>query len=141
MSVVTRRVAGIELFAGLDPAMIDRIASSGATMTYRPGDLLVEQGKADRAMYVLLEGDAAVDVNGERIATVPAGAYFGETALIDAQPRSATVRAGEQGAKAWVISALAFEPLLREHEVARSLLVALTRRVRALEAERPGAIG
>jgi CRP-like cAMP-binding protein len=139
MSYVTQMLAGVDLFAGLDEGTLERVASTGAAITFRAGDAIVEQGKSDRSMYVLLEGEATVEVNGERVGSLSSGAYLGETALIDNAPRSATVRAGASGAKAFAISALSFAPLLRDPDVAAALLVALTRRVRRLE-EQSGAV-
>lgn len=136
MSIVTKRLAGVDLFSRLDDGALERIASSGTTMRFRAGDRIVEQGGTDRSLHVLIDGTAEVLVHGEPVRTLEPGAYYGETALIDNEPRSATIVAGEGGAKVLVVSALAFDPMLEDPSIARGLLTALTQRVRRLEASR-----
>jgi CRP-like cAMP-binding protein len=136
-SFLAQRLASTDLFADLDVDALEALVSAGTTMTYRAGAPIVEQGKSDRALFLLLEGDADVEVSGERAGSMAAGTYFGEIALIDGATRSATVRAGTSGAKALVISALTFGPLVRERpEIAQCLLVAMARKIRSLEADR-----
>jgi CRP/FNR family transcriptional regulator, cyclic AMP receptor protein len=136
MSYIAQRLGTIDLFANLDESVLERVVASGATIGHRAGATIVEQGRDDRSLHLVLEGNAAVVVNGDQVGTLEMGDYFGETALIDGEPRSATIRAGDGGAKVFVISALAFEPLLADPAISRAMLVALTRRVRRLEAER-----
>jgi CRP-like cAMP-binding protein len=135
MSTVAKRLAAIDLFNGLDDAAIGRIANAGATITFRPGDAIVKQGDVDRNLYVLIEGDAVVEVHGQPLGTVDTGAHFGEMALIDPGPRSATIRAGDKGAKAFTVSALNFAPFLDDASIARSLLVSMARIIRTLDAD------
>lgn len=133
------RLASVDLFSGLDDDARERLVAAGATMTFRHGDAMTEQGKTDRTLYLLLAGNADVEINGALVGVLSEGSYFGEMALLDHEPRSATVRAGEGGAKAFAVSALAFETVLGDRpDIARALLVALTQRVRRLEAELAG---
>ena len=85
--------------------------------------------------YVILEGSADVEVHGEHRITLGAGQYFGETSLIDGQPRSATVVAGPEGMTAFALTAFDFAPILEENPpVALALLKVLASRLRAAEA-------
>ncbi len=60
---------------------------------YAAGELIFEAGDPGRVMYVVQEGEVDVLANGRVIDTVTAGGIFGEMALIDRSPRSASVMA------------------------------------------------
>jgi CRP/FNR family transcriptional regulator, cyclic AMP receptor protein len=57
------------------------------------GKELVRQGTTGYECFVLLTGSADVTINGRFVANLEPGAYFGELALLDKQPRSASVTA------------------------------------------------
>lgn len=58
---------------------------------FSPGDALVRQDQADRSMFVVLEGEVSVKRDGTELARLGAGEHFGELALVDGLPRSASV--------------------------------------------------
>ena len=78
-------------------AELDQVAlSSGASFTRRrldPGETLVEQDEAGNEMFLLLAGALAVEIGGEVLAHVGAGAVLGERALLGDGRRTATLRA------------------------------------------------
>ena len=131
---LARRLASVEFFSGLTDGTRRRIAEHIVEMTHRPGRHLTDQGTEGAGFHLILEGSADVEVNGERRATLKEGDSFGEISLIDGQPRSATVIAGENGLRTGAISPLAFQPLLDDAEVSRGLLKVVTARLRAAEA-------
>src|SRR5512146_1176914 len=55
------------------------------------GAVIFAEGDAPTHMYVLIEGEAAIAVGGDIVEEAQAPALFGEMALVDASPRSATV--------------------------------------------------
>jgi CRP-like cAMP-binding protein len=99
---------------------------------------LVEEGEDGDALFLIIDGSASVRRHGHEVASVGPGAYFGEMALLDGEPRSATVVATEPVTVA-VLGVRMFRTLLREFpEMTFELLAGLAgdlRRARdALEA-------
>jgi CRP/FNR family transcriptional regulator, cyclic AMP receptor protein len=60
-------------------------------VTVPPGRMLCEQGTIGREFFLIVTGQAAVRRNNRKVATLGPGQYFGEMALLDRRPRSATV--------------------------------------------------
>jgi SulP family sulfate permease len=89
--------------------------------TYAQGDAVIRQGDTGRELFIIAHGTASVKIKlagkdrENRLATFSAGTVFGEVALLDEQPRSATVEADED-LVCYVLSEKAFETLTREHQ-------------------------
>jgi len=60
-------------------------------VTVKTGRVLCEEGTIGREFFIIVEGQASVRRNGRKIASLGPGQYFGELALLDRRPRSATV--------------------------------------------------
>ncbi len=60
---------------------------------FAAGDVIFAEGDKGDAMYVVRNGEVTVERNGKVMETLGGGGIFGEMALIDGSPRSATVRA------------------------------------------------
>jgi len=65
----------------------------GDTKDFASGDTIFVEGDDGRLMYVVLEGSVRLSVTGRTLEKVGKGGVFGEMALIDAAPRSATATA------------------------------------------------
>lgn len=87
------------LLRGLDDASVHRIADSLPTIMANPGDVLITEGDLASHMYIVMTGELEVLTRGGvenanvRVALLGPGDWVGEMALLDVQPRSATVRA------------------------------------------------
>jgi len=78
----------------MDPIKIssELLAKAGASsIRLAPGDVVFKDGDAPDKMYVVLSGEVEILLRDTVIETVPQGGTFGEMALIDGSPRSATV--------------------------------------------------
>ncbi len=86
--------------------------------TYKAGETIIEEGEEGTSAYVILSGKARIYKNtgsGEiTLAIMDSGQVFGEMALIEDRPRSASVKA-ETGLKIRVINRSQFNELLREN--------------------------
>ena len=94
------------------------------------GTDLVREGEPGDALFVILDGEAVVRREGTEINRVGPGAYFGELAVLDGEPRSATVTA-ETDVKVAVVGIRMFRTLLREFsDLAEQLLIGLASELR-----------
>lgn len=110
------------------------VAKLAEQMTVRAGEVLVTEGKIEHQFYVLASGKAEVSRDGRSIAVLGPGDYFGELALLDPQPRTATVTMRSDG-EVLEISQREFWQLITDvPALARKLLQGLARRMHAEEA-------
>jgi CRP-like cAMP-binding protein len=134
MADAADNLSKVPIFAGVKEKHLRKLAERMMERTFGEGDTITEQGKSGVGFFVIEEGDATVSIKGEIVRTLGPGDWFGEIALIDDGPRSATIVAGTdlrcRGMTAWE-----FRPFVQEHpEVAWPLLETLVARLREAEA-------
>ncbi|MEO0323625.1 MAG: cyclic nucleotide-binding domain-containing protein [Myxococcota bacterium] len=83
----------IHLLCELSMRELSQICASLETHVFGPGAIIVEQGDVTDGVFVIVEGEVEVLRDGKKLASLGAGAHFGEMALLNQRPRSATVRA------------------------------------------------
>jgi CRP-like cAMP-binding protein len=120
------------LFAQIKDDALDGILQIGHEVSFGAGEQIFQTGDTADGMYVVLEGEAQVDVGG-RFHRLKAGDFFGEMALLTSDKRMATVRTVEP-VRALQIEADAFERFLLDHpQVAVAMLRAVVLRLREVE--------
>jgi GNAT superfamily N-acetyltransferase len=110
-------MARIGLFAGLNEAAIARLGAVCLERRYAPGETVFAEASAGAEMFVVTKGSIEIRdsaMPGEPVATVCAGEFFGEFALIDALPRSMSAVCVE-AATVLVIAKRDFERLMAHH--------------------------
>jgi CRP-like cAMP-binding protein len=84
----------VPLFSGLSQRQLRQLAKDFTERRVPVGTLLAKQGEMSGvAFFVIAEGEAAVIVDGTRVATLGPGDHFGELAMISQRERMATVEA------------------------------------------------
>jgi CRP-like cAMP-binding protein len=123
----------VPLFEGLPKRQLRRIAKLARIRRFAPGSTLVRAGDPGRSFFVLLDGTAKVVRGGGRSRRLGIGDYFGEMALLDGAPRSASVVADGE-VLALTVDRSGFTKLLgAEPALAQTLLRTLAARLRAAE--------
>ncbi len=98
LRITAAMLRDIGLFGGLDEEALGVLARELPTVHAEAGDAVVHEGDAAHEMFVVVGGELEVVKGGKeggevRVALFGPGDWFGEMAILDVQPRSATVRA------------------------------------------------
>ena len=117
------------LFADLSFNAQARVGRMVNDQRVSPGEVVVRQGDTGNRMYVVVQGILEVSRDGLVIATLGPGDHFGEQALVDAQPRSATVRSVGFGSLVTIERQALDEFTKREPEVGSQVLWKLLRTI------------
>jgi CRP-like cAMP-binding protein len=84
-------LAEVPLFTACSNKELQKIAKASDEVTIEAGRVLVEQDGVGREAYVVVDGTASVKRGNRTLATIGPGDHFGELALLDGGPRTATV--------------------------------------------------
>src|SRR3546814_14531728 len=90
----------IPLFAKIEPSKLKLLAFTSERLTYQPEQVLCRQGDTGDAAYIIIEGQAAVQIatptGNIEVARLGRGDVVGEIAILCDVPRTATVTATER---------------------------------------------
>lgn len=127
----------VPLFQGLSARERVELAESMQRYAFAPNEVIVLQGDTTTDFYIILSGSVRVSRKAGRgeitIAELRAGDFFGDMAMLDALPRSATVTAIEPTVCLSLSWDTFHRDVLSKPEVARAMLSTLSRRVRDVE--------
>jgi CRP-like cAMP-binding protein len=90
---IVDQIAGLALFADLTTPQLQRVAHTFDEAFFAEGERILRQGIRGSAFYVMLDGEASVVVNGQNVATLAKGDFFGEVSILLGEPPVADVTA------------------------------------------------
>lgn len=108
----------VELFDELTDAQLQRLTEIGETLTFNKDDVIFAQGAEGHRLYVIRNGEVEVRIGEDPQRARPEvylgrGQIFGEMALIDGGPRSATAVCSRDGTQLYCITREAFHDLCK----------------------------
>ncbi len=93
---ITAALQSVELFNGLTTEQIESLIKIGKLQIFHQGDVILKQGDQSTEIHIILEGMVEVvsslTESASSLVILGAGQSFGEMALLDAGPRSASIR-------------------------------------------------
>jgi CRP/FNR family cyclic AMP-dependent transcriptional regulator len=116
LKMMVETLAGVNIFSGLPPAYLRRIAEIGQEEQHAHGATIFSEGEPGTKFYLILDGAVRISrivpgMGEEALAILRGGKYFGEMSLIDDSPRSAHALVHEK-CKLFVIHKRDLEDLL-----------------------------
>jgi CRP-like cAMP-binding protein len=130
----TELIRSVPLFADLDAASVNQLAGDFIERTFKPGDAIATEGLGGLNFFVVESGEAVVSVGGNEVRRLHAGDSFGEVALVDKSPRTATVTAATE-MRCHALPVWSFRPFVATRpDVSWKLLEILVERLRDAEA-------
>jgi CRP/FNR family transcriptional regulator len=131
VSVPIELLRQVGLFGGLSDRDLKRLLDTFKESVFEPGATIATEGERGVGFFIIAEGTVEYSLDGKKIGTGGPGDYFGEIALIDDGPRTATIVALTE-VKAYGMTMWEFRPLVEEEaSIAWELLQVMARRLRA----------
>lgn len=85
------RLAHLALFADLDPAELDAVAAAAEEIAFDEGDWIVRRGDEAVGLHLIVEGEIGVVFEGEELAVLARGSFFGEISALLGEPAVADI--------------------------------------------------
>jgi CRP/FNR family transcriptional regulator, cyclic AMP receptor protein len=124
-------LAACPFFEGLSRNELLEIAKVTEDLEVEAGKALTREGQSGSEFFVIVDGDVSVAKEGREIRTLGPGDFFGEIALLEDTPRTATVTA-KTPLRFFVLTRQAFRSMLaHQPELEEKVVAALEERVRA----------
>ncbi len=131
-SELSKAISQAKLFAGLTANERAEMEMATAVRHGKKGERIIEQGKSSGRMFIVLEGQAEVRVNGKLVATLPDQSLVGEIEFLDMLPASADVIISKD-TQLIVLDSAALSDLMKKHT---RLGYALMNEIAKIEARR-----
>lgn len=127
----------VPLFARMNERQLERIGQLADEIEVGLDQVLAEQGRVGHEFFIVLDGHVTVLDGKKPIRQLHRGDFFGEIALLDGRPRTATVRA-DGLTRLLVIGHREFHAVMDEFpEVREAVLTAVAERLRELGVDQP----
>jgi CRP-like cAMP-binding protein len=124
------RLASVPMFSGCTKKELQAIAKTVRQIDHPAGSVIATEGEPGAGLFVIEDGTCDVTIGGKLVNQLGTGDFFGEMALLDGGPRTATVTATSD-IKLYALTEWVFRGLLVEHPtIALRTLEAMAARLR-----------
>jgi len=130
ISDVVGHLGEVPIFEGCSKKDLQTIAKQVREIKHDAGYVIATEGDPGAGLFVIAEGEADVTIGGKKVNHLKAGEFFGEMALLDGGPRTATVTS-TTAITLYALTEWVFRGLLAEHpSIAMRTLETMASRLR-----------
>jgi CRP/FNR family transcriptional regulator, cyclic AMP receptor protein len=122
----------VSIFQELRDEFLVKLASAMDELSFPANHTIFEQGEEGRSLYIVVSGQVRIHIGDQDLAKLGQGAIFGEMALFDAEPRSASVTTLEECDCLTLNQLQLIDAIEETPEIAVNITSALSRRIREL---------
>lgn len=122
----------VPIFKELRDDFIVRLASVMDELSFPANHSIFRQGQEGRSLYIVVSGKVKVHIKNQLLAVFPKGESFGEMAVFDAQPRSASATTLEPCECLELTQEQLYDAIEETPEIAVNIIRVLSRRIREL---------
>ncbi|KYC39524.1 transcriptional regulator [Scytonema hofmannii PCC 7110] len=133
-------VRKVPIFKELRDDFLVRLASVMDELSFPTHYTIFKQGEQGRSLYIVVSGRVKVHIGNQQLAIFPKGESFGEMAVFDAQPRSASATTLEPCDCLELTQEQLYDAIEETPEIAVNIIGVLSRRIRELN-EKINAMG
>jgi CRP-like cAMP-binding protein len=127
----TESLRRVPLFAGLDRKELELLARLTKEQRYEAGTTIVKAGASGHGLYIVKQGNVSVVRDGQKVASMGPGQFFGEVSVLDGGPRTADVKADTDTVCLTLIS-WEIKPMLMDNAaISYKMLLEMVKRLRS----------
>ena len=130
---MAHQLADVPLFRDLNKRALDRIEKVVRERNFKAGETIVSQGDEGVGFFLITDGQVKVVRDGNDLATLGSGDFFGEQALLDNYRRSATVTAVAPTKTLAIMRSDFIAEVRANPDIAVEILAVMSRRLREVE--------
>jgi CRP/FNR family transcriptional regulator, cyclic AMP receptor protein len=131
VTIDTDSLARLALFADLTGPQLEALAHAVDEERHARGERVLREGFSGSAFYVILAGEAAVQIDGQERARLGAGEFFGDVSILTGEPVGADVVVTSEELRCGVLPGRELKPLLLSYpQLALRMLEFTARRLR-----------
>ena len=120
----------VDLFSRIPGEDLAQVASIAQEITFEQGDTIIQEGEMGDSLFLMIEGQVLVHRQGKEITKLGERESFGEMALLDNEPRSASVTATTDVTCLKVERDDFYDLMSEKIEIAHGIIRTLTHRLR-----------
>ncbi len=125
----------IDLFSQIPGEDLVRVAQIAEEIDFEPKEAIMTEGEIGDSMYLIVDGRVQVYKGSRLVVELGERECVGEMAILDSEPRSATVRALTQVAALKIEREDFYDLMTEKQEIAQGIIKVLTRRLRQTTAQ------
>jgi len=125
---------GVELFSQLSGEKLAQVAQIAKEVEHDKGKKIFAEGDPGNSLFLIVNGAVDVVKGGKTIVSLGERECFGEMAILDSEPRSATIVAQKDVVLLEISREDFYDLMADEHEISQGIMKVLVRRLRNVKA-------